>query len=191
MRNNCGLLSFRKETFYGIFFHTDDNLGTVNGFLIIDVEDHPADPAYGNYLPDRKENTMADEQQIQRELMADLLARLSMKSTKGRETAIEALAVITEDETWRADELIRQGGIEIVRNLLREKNPHIVLSALEVITAVAASGEEEALISDGVIACLDTMQDHKNPAIKKKVQEALALLQPEVEEIVAKPDDDY
>jgi len=134
---------------------------------------------------------MRDQQQIQRELMADLLARLSMKSTKGRETAIEALAIATEDEDWRADELIRQGGVEVIRNLLKEKNPHIVLSALGIITAIAASGEEEALISDGVIACLDTMQDNKNPAIRKKVQEALALLQPQVEEIVAKPDDDY
>jgi hypothetical protein len=114
-----------------------------------------------------------------------------MKSIKGKETAIEALAVMTEDETWRADELIRQGGIEILRNLLREKNPHIVLSALEVIIAVAASGQEEALISDGVIASLDTMQDAGNPAIRKKVGEALALLQPEVEELVAPPDDDY
>lgn len=134
---------------------------------------------------------MADELQIQRELVADLLARLGMKSTKGKETAIEALAVMTEDETWRADELIRQGGIGILRNLLREKNPHIVLSALEVIIAVAASGREEALISDGVIASLDTMQDAGNPAIRKKAGEALALLQPGVEELVAPPDDDY
>jgi hypothetical protein len=134
---------------------------------------------------------MADQQQIQRELMADILARLTMKSTKGRETAIEALAIATEDEDWRADELIRQGGVEVIRNLLKEKNPHIVLSALGILTAIAASGEEEALISDGVIACLDTLQDNKNPAIRKKVQDALAILQPQVEEIVAKPDDDY
>ena len=135
--------------------------------------------------------TMPDELQIQRELVADLLSRLSMKSVKGRETAIEALSVMTEDETWRADELIRQGGIEILRGLLREKNPHIVLSALEVIIAIAASGQEEDLISDGVIASLDTMQDARNPAIRKKAGEALALLQPEVEELVAPPDDDY
>jgi hypothetical protein len=134
---------------------------------------------------------MAEELQIQQELVRDLLERLSGKGKAGRETAIEALAVSTEDETWRPDELIRQGGIEIIRNLLGEKNPHIVLSALEVIIAVAAAGAEEALISDGVIACLDTMQDHKNPAIRKKVKEALLLLQPEVEEIVASPDDDY
>ncbi len=133
---------------------------------------------------------MVEDLQIQRELMQDLLGRLQKK--KGREAAIEALAVSTEDEDWRPNELIRQGGIEIVRNLLREKNPHIVLSALEIIIAVAASGEEEALISDGVIACLDTMQDTKNPAIQKKVREALSLLQPEVEDVItSKPDDDY
>jgi len=136
--------------------------------------------------------TMVEDLQIQRELMEDLLGRLSGKGKKGREAAIEALAVSTEDEDWRPNELIRQGGIEIIRNLLREKNPHIVLSALEVIIAVAASGEEEALISDGVIACLDTMQDDKNPAIRKKVREALSLLQPEVEEVItSKPEDDY
>jgi len=134
---------------------------------------------------------MADELQIQRELVADLLARLRMKSTKGRETAIEALAVMTEDETWRADELIRQGGIEILRDLLREKNPHSVISSLEVIIAIAASGQVEALISDGLIASLDSMRDARNPAIRRKAEEALALLQPGVEELVAPPDDDY
>ncbi|MHB8052525.1 MAG: hypothetical protein ACYDEZ_04440 [Methanoregula sp.] len=130
--------------------------------------------------------------QIQKELTQDLLGRLSGKGKKGREAAIEALAMSTEDDDWRPDELIRQGGIEIIRNLLREKNPHIVLSALAIIIATAASGEEEALISDGVIACLDTMQDTKNPAIQEKVREALSLLQPEVDEVVmSKPQDDY
>ncbi|MEN6610007.1 MAG: hypothetical protein ABFC24_04130, partial [Methanoregulaceae archaeon] len=102
---------------------------------------------------------MTEELQIQEELTQDLLARLSAKGTQGREAAIEALAVSTEDEDWRPNELIRQGGIEIIRNLLGEKNPHIVLSALAIIIAIAASGEEEALISDGVIACLDTLQE--------------------------------
>jgi hypothetical protein len=130
--------------------------------------------------------------QIQKELTQDLLGRLSGKGKKGREAAIEALAMSTEDDDWRPDELIRQGGVEIIRNLLREKNPHIVLSALAIIIATAASGEEEALISDGVIACLDTMQDTKNPAIQEKVREALSLLQPEVDEVVtSKPHDDY
>jgi hypothetical protein len=35
------------------------------------------------------------------------------------------------------------------------------------------------------------MQDAGNPAIRKKAGEALALLQPGVEELVALPDDDY
>jgi hypothetical protein len=134
---------------------------------------------------------MAEELQIQKELMEDLLGRLSGKGKKGREAAIEALAVSTEDDNWRPDELIRQGGVEIIRDLLKEKNPHIVLSALEIIIATAAAGEEEALISDGVIACLDTMQDSKNAAIRAKVDEALKLLQPEVEEVTtSKPQDD-
>ena len=132
------------------------------------------------------------EELIQKELMEDLLARLSGKGNKGKEAAIEALAVSTEDDDWRPDELIRQGGVEIIRDLLKEKNPHIVLSALEIIIATAAAGEEEALISDGVIACLDTLQDTKNPAIRKKIEEALKLLQPEVTEVTtSKPQDDY
>jgi hypothetical protein len=135
---------------------------------------------------------MAEELQIEKDLVEDLLARLSGKGKNGREAAIEALAVSTEDEDWRPDELIRQGGIEIIRDLLKEKNPHIVLSALEIIIAIAASGEEEALISDGVIACLDTMQDNRNPAIREKVREALSLLQPEVDEVItSKSQDDY
>ena len=135
---------------------------------------------------------MADELQIEKDLVEDLLARLSGKGKKGREAAIEALAVSTEDESWRPDELIRQGGVEIIRDLLGEKNPHIVLSALEIIIAIAAAGEEEALISDGVIAVLDTMQESRNAAIREKVRDALELLQPEVEEVVmAKPQDDY
>jgi hypothetical protein len=135
---------------------------------------------------------MAEELQIQKDLMEDLLGRLLRKGKKGREAAIEALAVSTEDDSWRPDELIRQGGVEIIRDLLKEKNPHIVLSALEIIIATAAAGEEEALISDGVIACLDTLQDTKNPAIRKKIEEALKLLQPEVTEVTtSKPQDDY
>ena len=135
---------------------------------------------------------MADELQIEKDLVEDLLARLSGKGKKGREAAMEALAVSTEDESWRPDELIRQGGVEIIRDLLGEKNPHIVLSALEIIIAIAAAGEEEALISDGVIAVLDTMQESRNAAIREKVRDALELLQPEVEEVVtSKPQDDY
>ena len=136
---------------------------------------------------------MAEELQIQEELMEDLLSRLSGKGKKGREAAIEALAVSTEDVDWRPDELIKQGGIEIIRDLLGEKNTHIVLSALEIIIAIAASGHGEELASDGVIAVLDTMQDSRNPAIREKVVEALELLQPEPEELKAPhpQDDDY
>ena len=105
---------------------------------------------------------------------------------------MEALAVSTEDENWRPNELIRQGGIDILTGLLHDKNPHIVGSALDVIIAVAAAGEEESLISGGVIARLDLMQDHKDPFIREKVQEALWLLVPEVEEAVtSKPQDEY
>jgi hypothetical protein len=133
---------------------------------------------------------MTENLQIQKELMQDLLGRLSGKGKKGREVAIEALAVSTEDDDWRPDELIRQGGVEIIRDLLGEKNPHIVLSALEIIIATANAGGEEALIGDGVIACLDTMQDTRNPEIREKVREALELLQPEVEDVImSKPDD--
>ena len=113
---------------------------------------------------------MAEELQIEKDLVEDLLSRLSGKGKKGREAAIEALAVSTEDESWRPDELIRQGGVEIIRDLLGEKNPHIVLSALEIIIAIAAAGEEEALISDGVIAVLDTMQESRNAAIRPSTQ---------------------
>jgi hypothetical protein len=135
---------------------------------------------------------MTEDLPIQEELIQDLLARLSGKGKPGIETAIEALAISTEDDDWRPDELIRQGGIEIIRDLLKEKNPHIVLSVLEIIIAIAASGHEEELISDGVIACLDTLQDNKNPAIQNKVREALSLLQPEVEDVImSKPQDNY
>jgi len=136
---------------------------------------------------------MAEELQIEKDLVEDLLARLSGKGKKGREAAIEALAVSTEDEDWRPDELIRQGGIEIIRNLLGEKNPHIVLSSLEIIIAIAATGHEDDLARDGVIACLDTMQTTRNPEIREKVQDALLLLQPEVDELQPPDpqDDDY
>jgi len=134
---------------------------------------------------------MAEDLQINRDLTEDLLARLSGKGKKGREAAIEALAVSTEDEDWRPDELIRQGGIEIISELLVEKNTHIVLSALEIIIAIAAAGHEEDLRSYGVVAVLDTMQDSRNTTIREKVREALELLQPEVEEMRAPlPDDD-
>jgi len=135
---------------------------------------------------------MVENLRIEQDLMEDLLVRLSEQGEKGREAALESLAVSTEDDDWRPDELIKQGGIKIIMNLLEEKNLHIVLSALEIIIAIAEYGGAEPLIDEGVIASLDTMQDNKNPAIRKKVREALALLQPEVEDVVtAKPQDDY
>ena len=134
---------------------------------------------------------MADELTIEKDLVEDLLFRLSAKGKKGKEAAIEALAVSTEDEDWRPDELIRQGGIEIIRDLLGEKNTHVIVSALTIIIAIAASGHEEDLRSNGVVAALDIMQDSRIPEIREKVREALELLQPDVEELmVQNPDDD-
>ena len=91
---------------------------------------------------------------------------------------MEALAVSTGDEDWRPNELIRQGGIEIIASLLHDKNTHIVVSALDIIIATAATGEEEALIAGGVIALLDQIQDHKDPLVREQVREALWLLEP-------------
>jgi hypothetical protein len=109
-----------------------------------------------------------------------------------REGAVEALAVSTEDEDWRPNELIRQGGIEIIAALLHDKNKHIVVSAPDIIIATATAGEEEALIEGGMIDVLDRIQDHKDPLIRKKAQEALWLLVPGVEEVVtSKTQDDY
>jgi hypothetical protein len=135
---------------------------------------------------------MADELQINKDLTEDLLNRLKSPDDEERETAVEALAVSTEDEDWRPAELIRQGGIETVAGLLNNKNTHIVVSALDIITAIAAAGEEEALISWGMIVKLDSMQDHEDHVIRKKVREALWLLTPEVEEVItSKPQDEY
>jgi len=135
---------------------------------------------------------MAENLQIQRDITKDLLDRITSPSRKGREGAVEALAVSTRDENWRPDELIRQGGIDILAPLLHDKNTHIVVSALDIIIATAAGGEEEALIEGGVIAVLDEIQDHKDAVVQKKVREALWLLEPEVEEVVtSKPQDEY
>ena len=73
-----------------------------------------------------------------------------------------------------------------------EKNAYSVVSAINIIIATASAGEGEALLEGGVIDVLDQIQDHKNPVIRKKVQEALWLLVPKVEEVVtSKPQDDY
>ena len=135
---------------------------------------------------------MADDLQIRKDITRNLLDRITSPSVKVREGAVEALAVSTGDEDWRPNELIRQGGIEIIASLLHDKNTHIVVSALDIIIATAAAGEEEALIAGGVIALLDQIQDHKDPLVREKVREALWLLEPEVEEVVtSKPQDEY
>jgi HEAT repeat protein len=135
---------------------------------------------------------MADDLQINEDLTEDLLKRLNSPDESERETAAEALAVSTEDEDWRPNELIRQDGIDTIARLLDDKNTHIVVSALDIILATAAAGEEEALISGGVIAKLDPMQDHEDHQVRKKVREALWLLTPEIEDVVtSKPQDDY
>jgi hypothetical protein len=133
-----------------------------------------------------------EELQINEDLTEDLLNRLNSPDESERETAVEALAISAEDEDWRPNELIRQGGIETITGLLSDKNTHIVVSALDILIATAAAGDEEALISSGVIAKLDPMQDHEDHLVRKKVREALWLLTPEVEEVVtSKPQDEY
>ena len=135
---------------------------------------------------------MAEDLQIKQEITRDLLDRLASPVRQVREDAVEALAVSTEDEEWRPNELIRQDGISILVGLLDDENTHIVGSSLDIIVAIAAAGEEEALITGGVIERLDQLQNHKDPLMRKKAQEALWLLVPEVEDVVtSKPKDDY
>ncbi|MBT8508679.1 hypothetical protein AZH53_09710 [Methanomicrobiaceae archaeon CYW5] len=135
---------------------------------------------------------MVGELTIKRELMADLLRRTMNPEEEVREAAIEALAVVTEDEDWRPNELVRQNGVAIVMDLLGEENPHIVASAVQVLMATAAAGEDEAVLSGGAIACLDAMRDHDDPLVRETVRKALWLLEPEVEEaVVTKPQDEY
>lgn len=135
---------------------------------------------------------MTEDLPITQDIIKDLIDRMISPSRVVREGAVEALALITQDEGWRPDELIRQGGIDSIATLLHEKNTHIVVSALDIIIAIAAAGEGEALITCGVIDRLDQIQDHKDPLVQKKVKEALWLLVPEVEEVVtSKPQDDY
>jgi len=135
---------------------------------------------------------MAEDLQIRQDITRNLLDRIASSSPDEREGAVEALAISTEDEDWRPDELIRQGGIDRIAPLLLEKNAHIVMSALDIIIATASAGEAEALLEGGVIDVLDQIQEHKDPMIRKKVKDALWLLEPEVEEVVtSKPQDDY
>jgi hypothetical protein len=135
---------------------------------------------------------MAENLQVLKDITQDLLSRIISPSRAVREGAVEALAVSTGDESWRPDELIQQGGIDIILALLHEKKSHIVVSALDIIIAIASAGEGEALITGGAIDHLDQIQGHKDPLIQKKVREALWLLVPEVEEVVtSKPNEDY
>ncbi len=135
---------------------------------------------------------MGEELQINEDLTEDLLSRLNSPDENERETAVEALAISAEDEDWRPKELIRQGGVDTLAGLLNDQNAHIVISALDILIATASAGEEETLISAGLIAKLDAMQDHEDHLIRKKVREALWLLTPEVEEVItSKPQDEY
>ena len=135
---------------------------------------------------------MAEDTQIEKDLIRDLLIRLNNPNEDVREAAAEALAMNTEDEDWRPEELIRQGGIDVLKDLLLDKNLHIVSSMLDIIIVTAANGGQEELISAGVIATIDTLQDHQDPEIRKRVRKALWLLNPGVEDVVtAKPQDNY
>ena len=140
----------------------------------------------------QEKGTGMEDLQIKRELTEDLLSRLVHPEEEVREAAVEALAVSTEDEDWRANELIRQNGIEVIADLLNDSNSHIRGAALDIIIAVAATGDAEALVGDGVIAKLDPMLDTDDPVILNKVVKALWLLVPEVEDVVmTKPQDEY
>ena len=136
--------------------------------------------------------TMANNLQIDKDITSDLLNRLTSDDESERESAVEALEVSTDDDSWRPAELIDQGGIDILENLLDDTNLHIVVSALNTIIAIAGAGGEEALISSGTIAKLNRMQDHPDKMVRDRVTQALWLLTPEVEEVVTtKPQDEY
>jgi hypothetical protein len=135
---------------------------------------------------------MAEELPIRRKIVKDLICRITDPDERVREVAIEALAVSTWDEDWRPDELIRDGGIEPVLDLLGDDNRHIVESALDVIIATTAAGGQESLISAGAIARLDAIRDSEAAEIREKTQNALWMLEPEVEDVVtSKPHDEY
>jgi hypothetical protein len=125
---------------------------------------------------------MPEEPEAGTELTGDLLARLRDRRSGVRETAAEALAVAAEDEDWRPDELILCDGIGTVVDLLGDRNPHIVRSALAIIGAIASAGHEEELLSHGAIDALEELRDHKDPAVREMATEALWRLTPDVEE---------
>jgi hypothetical protein len=128
---------------------------------------------------------MSEEPQEQQELTEDLLVRLGHPREAVREAAAEALAVATEDEDWRPDDLILCDGAGIIIGLLRERNPHIVRSALTVLTAIASAGHEEDLLSRGAIDALEGIRDHRDPEVRELVRGALWLLTPDVEDRVS------
>jgi hypothetical protein len=139
----------------------------------------------------REEQKMPEELETQRELTEDLLARLADRREGVRETAAEALAVAAGDEDWRPDELILCDGIGTIVGLLGDRNPHIVRSALSIITAIASANHEEELLSHGVIDGLEAIRNHKDPAIREMAGETLWLLTPDVEErMVPEPIED-
>lgn len=140
----------------------------------------------------REGTTGVDGRLPGKKIMKDLVCRISDPDEETRETAIEALAVSTWDEDWRPDDLIQAGGIEPVLELLEEGNTHIVESALDVVMATAAAGEQEALLSAGAITYLRALRDHDAPEIREKAKNTLWLLEPEVGDVVlSKPHDEY
>ncbi len=135
---------------------------------------------------------MTENLQIRRDLTKDLLQRLAHPDEDVREAAVEALAMNASDEDWRADELISQQGINLIIELLDEDNAHIVSSALDIIIAVAGTGDQEVLLTHGVIEILYRLEDMDDGVIRKKAHEALWLLEPGVEDVVtAKPHNGY
>jgi len=135
---------------------------------------------------------MAEDLQINRDLMCDLVCRLEDPDEDVRETGIKALAVMAWDENWSPDELIRQGGIDAIVDLIDDVNVKILLPALDVIIAIAGSVTSEYLISSGIIASLDRIREHEDYRVRDKVKDALWLLEPGVEDVVmTKPEDEY
>ena len=67
---------------------------------------------------------------INRRLIKELLCRITDPDENVRHEATEALALIASDADWRPAELIEDNGIITIVDLLNEKNPHIISSAL-------------------------------------------------------------
>ena len=135
---------------------------------------------------------MVEDLPINRKLIHDLVCRLEDPDEEVRQTAVEALAIMAWDDGWRPDELIRQGGIEALAELIADGNTPTLLPALDLIIAIGASGRGEDLITSGIIADLGRIREHDDPRVREKVRDALWLLEPLVEEVVAaKPQDEY